>query len=260
MCTQAWVAALGAGRAAPVPRCSPAAHTCGATLPAARACCWHHPRHPSLRNPARLLPPPLRSAGCTHRATGPSSARTVVTASGACECSIRHGSQCAVHGAAPPACDGWLASQPDETTTTCRLGSARPLWLLHLTMPRGRCFFAHEDAELRKPEEDPLWLQQQLQEDAASGPPALCGPEFLRKAWQSRAARQLVPCMHGCRSRGSVLQPGCPCSAALLTNHRSAGARPRSGGGHRSFGSRAEQRRRRGGHCSTGNGGAQGRG
>lgn len=31
------------------------------------------------------------------------------------------------------------------------------------------CFFAHTESELRKPEEDPLWLQQQVQAELASG-------------------------------------------------------------------------------------------
>jgi hypothetical protein len=31
------------------------------------------------------------------------------------------------------------------------------------------CFFAHSEPELRKPEEDPVWLQQQMQDEAASG-------------------------------------------------------------------------------------------
>jgi hypothetical protein len=31
------------------------------------------------------------------------------------------------------------------------------------------CFFAHSEPELRKPEEDPLWLQQQLQSELAAG-------------------------------------------------------------------------------------------
>ena len=35
------------------------------------------------------------------------------------------------------------------------------------------CFFAHTDSELRKPEEDPVWLQQQLQAELAAGVPAL---------------------------------------------------------------------------------------
>ena len=30
------------------------------------------------------------------------------------------------------------------------------------------CFFAHTESELRKPEEDPLWLQQQLQAELAA--------------------------------------------------------------------------------------------
>lgn len=31
------------------------------------------------------------------------------------------------------------------------------------------CFFAHSDNELRKPEEDPMWMQQQLQSELAAG-------------------------------------------------------------------------------------------
>jgi hypothetical protein len=31
------------------------------------------------------------------------------------------------------------------------------------------CFFAHAEAELRKPEEDPVWLQQQMQAEMAAG-------------------------------------------------------------------------------------------
>jgi hypothetical protein len=33
------------------------------------------------------------------------------------------------------------------------------------------CFFAHTDNELRKPEEDPIWLQQQLQAELQAGTP-----------------------------------------------------------------------------------------
>ncbi len=31
------------------------------------------------------------------------------------------------------------------------------------------CFFAHAEAELRKPEEDPVWLQQQMQSEMQAG-------------------------------------------------------------------------------------------
>jgi hypothetical protein len=31
------------------------------------------------------------------------------------------------------------------------------------------CFFAHTEGELRKPEEDPAWLQQQLQAEVVAG-------------------------------------------------------------------------------------------
>lgn len=31
------------------------------------------------------------------------------------------------------------------------------------------CFFAHAESELRKPEEDPVWLQQQMQAEMAAG-------------------------------------------------------------------------------------------
>lgn len=31
------------------------------------------------------------------------------------------------------------------------------------------CFFAHAESELRKPEEDPIWLQQQMQAEMAAG-------------------------------------------------------------------------------------------
>jgi hypothetical protein len=31
------------------------------------------------------------------------------------------------------------------------------------------CFFAHAENELRKPEEDPVWLQQQMQAEMAAG-------------------------------------------------------------------------------------------
>lgn len=31
------------------------------------------------------------------------------------------------------------------------------------------CFFAHAECELRKPEEDPVWLQQQMQAEMAAG-------------------------------------------------------------------------------------------
>jgi hypothetical protein len=31
------------------------------------------------------------------------------------------------------------------------------------------CFFAHAESELRKPEDDPVWLQQQMQAEMAAG-------------------------------------------------------------------------------------------
>lgn len=33
------------------------------------------------------------------------------------------------------------------------------------------CFFAHAEVELRKPEDDPVWLQQQMQAEMAAGAP-----------------------------------------------------------------------------------------
>jgi hypothetical protein len=31
------------------------------------------------------------------------------------------------------------------------------------------CFFAHAESELRRPEDDPVWLQQQMQAEMAAG-------------------------------------------------------------------------------------------
>ncbi|KAI8467983.1 MAG: hypothetical protein J3K34DRAFT_369935 [Monoraphidium minutum] len=47
------------------------------------------------------------------------------------------------------------------------------------------CFFAHSLDELRKPEEDSLWLQQQMQDEAASG---AAGAIWAAGAGRQRAA------------------------------------------------------------------------
>lgn len=52
------------------------------------------------------------------------------------------------------------------------------MWLLNTLLQmctdgvgckRRVCFFAHAEGELRKPEEDPVWLQQQMQAEMAAG-------------------------------------------------------------------------------------------
>lgn len=40
------------------------------------------------------------------------------------------------------------------------------------------CFFAHAENELRKPEEDPVWLQQQMQAEMAAGEGRAAGPQL----------------------------------------------------------------------------------
>lgn len=50
------------------------------------------------------------------------------------------------------------------------------------------CFFAHTEGELRKPEEDPAWLQQQLQAEVVAGEAdssmlQLCVTSDLDSSW-----------------------------------------------------------------------------
>ena len=55
------------------------------------------------------------------------------------------------------------------------------------------CFFAHTESELRKPEEDPLWLQQQLQAELAAG----AAGEAL---WPCGVKGDAGGCVQGCET------------------------------------------------------------
>ncbi len=56
------------------------------------------------------------------------------------------------------------------------------------------CFFAHTEGELRKPEEDPLWLQQQLQAELAAGAAAVCMGAGRLEQWWAKAALAATSC------------------------------------------------------------------
>jgi hypothetical protein len=109
---------------------------------ALRRCFFHPPKQPSINQSTNQSPNIPKQNGLCRRADA---------------CPFAHG-----------VFECWL--HPSRyRTQLCTDGTA---------CKRRVCFFAHCQSELRKPEEDPSWLQQQLADEAVSGAYARFG--FLR--------------------------------------------------------------------------------
>lgn len=95
------------------------------------------------------------------------------------------------------------------------------------------CFFAHAENELRKPEEDPVWLQQQMQAEMAAGKGQGCScnmavgkTQTCHVGQQYRASDNLPMrdcCVHAimsCQSLLLCMTPAAPISCLLLQSNK----------------------------------------